>query len=119
VAGDVGNQGGEAFCGVPFPEAKGVFINIVAVEPTAAGYLTAYPFPSLLPPLASTLNFSPGQNIANGVLIAICDNNVDNCAFDLTVTMGPAAAADIVIDVTGYLQAPDAAAASRSRPPGR
>jgi hypothetical protein len=118
VAGTIPDQGGQTDCGVPFPEAKGVFINIVAVGPSGFGHLTAYPYPSSLP-LASTLNFSPGQTIANAVLVPICDENVDSCVADLTVTMGPAAA-DIVIDVTGYLQAtgPSAAAAS-SGPRGR
>jgi hypothetical protein len=55
-------------------------------------------------PLASTLNFSVGQTIANGVLIPICDEDViATCDADFTVTMGPASA-DIVIDVTGYLR---------------
>jgi hypothetical protein len=118
VAGTIPNQGGETDCGIPFPEAKGVFINIVAVSPSGFGYLIAYPYPSSLP-LASTLNFSPGQTIANGVLVPICDDNVDNCIADLTVTMGPAAA-DMVIDVTGYLQATgQSAQAQTGRPRGR
>jgi hypothetical protein len=85
----------------PFGPAKGIFINIVAVAPSGHGHLTVYPYPLSLP-LASTLNFSPGQNIANGMMVPICDTDVSNCQADFTITMGPAAA-HIVIDVTGYL----------------
>jgi hypothetical protein len=102
VAGTIPNQGGQTNCGVPFGPAKGVFINVVAVEPSGPGYLTVHPWPSSLP-LASTLNFSAGQTIANGVLVPICDTDTVSCTFDFTVTMGPASA-NIVIDVTGYLQ---------------
>jgi hypothetical protein len=103
VAGSFASQGGQTSCGIPSPTAKGVFINVVAVAPSAAGHLTVYPWPSSLP-LASTLNFSAGQTIANGVLIPICNEDViATCDADFTVTMGPASA-HVVIDVTGYLQ---------------
>jgi hypothetical protein len=102
VAGTFESQGGSTDCGVPFVAAKGVFINIVAASPSGHGHLTVYPYPLPLP-LASTLNFSPGQNIANGVMVPICDPDVSDCEFDFTVTMGPAAT-HVVIDVTGYLQ---------------
>ena len=103
AAGSFSSQGGQTTCGIPFGPAKGVFFNIVAVGPSAQGYLTVYPYPLPLP-LASTLNFDTGQTVANGVLVPICDTATANCnAADFTVTMGPASA-DIVIDVTGYLQ---------------
>jgi hypothetical protein len=103
VAGSFASQGGQTNCGVPAGSAKGVFINVVAVGPSGAGHLTAYPWPSPLP-LASTLNFSAGQTIANGVLVPICDEDIiATCSADFTVTMGPASA-HVVIDVTGYLQ---------------
>jgi hypothetical protein len=105
VAGLLSGQGGAGDCQVPFPQAKGVHINLVAVGPDGHGHLTVYPYPLSLP-LASTLNFSPGQTIANGVLVPICDMTTANCdGGDVTVTMGPASA-HIVIDVTGYLQPP-------------
>jgi len=103
AAGSFSSQGGQTTCGIPFGAAKGVFFNIVAVGPSAPGHLTVYPYPLTLP-LASTLNFATGQTVANGVLVPICDTATDNCnAADFTVTMGPASA-DVVIDVTGYLQ---------------
>ena len=103
VSGSFTSQGGQTDCGIPHGPAKGVFLNVVAVGPSAPGHLTVYPYPLSLPP-ASTLNFNTGENIANGVLVPICDTASVNCdAADFTVTMGPASA-HIVIDVTGYLQ---------------
>jgi hypothetical protein len=103
AAGSFSSQGGQTTCGIPLGLAKGVFFNIVAVGPSGPGHVTLYPYPLPLP-LASTLNVSTGQTIANGVLVAICDTLTADCtSADFTVTMGPASA-DIVIDVTGYLQ---------------
>jgi hypothetical protein len=104
VAGDLTgggtvNQGGAANCGVP-DAVTGVFVNVVAVNARGPGHLTVYPFNTALP-LASTLNFTTGQTIANGVLVPTCTLAV-SCAFELNITMGPAAA-DLVIDVAGYL----------------
>jgi hypothetical protein len=103
TTGSFTSQGGQTTCGIPFGSAKAVFFNIVAVGPSAPGHLTVYPYPLQLP-LASTLNFDTGQTIANGVLVPICDTAAVDCTpADFTVTMGPASA-NIVIDVTGYLQ---------------
>ena len=96
-------QGGAEDCGIPFPEAKGVFINVIAVEPTgtANNHLTIYPAEST-EPTASTLNYQPGVfAIANGVLVSVCGSAV--CKSDLTITNGPSASTHVVIDVTGYL----------------
>ena len=101
AAGALAGQGGASNCGVPFGPAKAVYINVVAVAPAGAGHLTIHPYPSPVP-LASTLNFSTGQTIANGVMVPICDPSAGSCPFDFTVTMGPFAA-HVVIDVTGYL----------------
>jgi len=104
ATGALSGQGGASDCLVPFGPTKAVHINVVAVTPSGPGYLTVHPYPTPLP-LASTLNFSTGQTIANGVLIPICDSSVTSCSYDFTVTMGPAAA-HLVIDVTGYLAPP-------------
>jgi subtilisin len=101
ATGALTGQGGAANCNIPVGLAKGVYINVVAVLPAGTGHLTVHPYPSPVP-LASTLNFSAGQTIANGVLVSICDTSTTSCTADFTVTMGPAAA-DLVIDITGYL----------------
>ncbi len=47
------------------PEGAGaVVLNVTATEPTDAGYITVYPTGTVAP-TASSLNFTPGQNIAN------------------------------------------------------
>ncbi len=101
VVGPLGSttQGGAFDCGVP-SGATGVFINVVAVGAAGPGHLTIYPFGSPLP-LASSLNFTTGQTIANGVLVPVC-TPFAACAAELTIQMGPAAA-DVVIDITGYV----------------
>jgi len=101
ATGALGGQGGVANCNIPSAFAKAVYINVVAVGPAGPGHLTVHPYPSPVP-IASTLNFSTGQTIANGVMVPICDANTSVCAADFTVTMGPAAA-HLVIDISGYL----------------
>jgi hypothetical protein len=101
ATGALGGQGGAANCNIPGGLAKAVYINVVAVVPAGPGYLTVHPYPSPVP-LASTLNFAANQTIANGVMVPICDASTASCAADFTITMGPAAA-DLVIDITGYL----------------
>ena len=44
--------------------------NITATEPTAGSYLTAFPT-GTQPPLASNLNFGPGQTIPNLVVVKL------------------------------------------------
>ena len=80
--------------------ATAVYINVVAVQPQAPGHLTVYACNTPLP-LASVLNFTTGQTIANGVLVPMC-SPAASCECDLNITMGPAGA-HVVIDVTGYL----------------
>ena len=101
VVGTLANQGGQSTCGIP-SNAQAVFLNIVAVSPTAAGYLTVYPYPGPLP-ATSTLNFVAGQNLANGALSPICDPTSTTCSSDIVVSMGGGASANIVIDITGYI----------------
>ena len=105
VAGDLTGagtvrQGGATTCGVS-DFATAVYVNVVVVNPDGDGYLIVYPF-NASPPLASTLNFSAGQTIANQVLVPICTPTAASCGFHLNVTMA-GARADVVIDVSGYL----------------
>ncbi len=92
-------QGGAANCGVP-TGVTGVYANVVAVGAAGPGFLTIYPFGSALP-LASTINFSTGDTVANGVLVPVCLAPAA-CTSDLTIQVG-VNAAHVVIDVTGYL----------------
>jgi len=64
--------------GVP-EGARTAVLNVTVTEPGGAGYVTVYPC-GIDPPLASNLNFSPGQSVPNAVLTKIGTNG-DVCVF--------------------------------------
>lgn len=95
------SQGGSTIgCGIP-PNAVGVFLNLVAIEPDGPGAIVAYQYPSP-PTLASTINFSAGQIVANMVLLTLCDNRATNCSSDILVRVD-GAASHLLGDVSGFL----------------
>jgi uncharacterized protein YkwD len=63
-AGQHVNQSLAGRFGLP-SNAAAVAANVIAVQPRAAGYLTAYP-PQNTPPNAATLNYVAGSTVANG-----------------------------------------------------
>jgi hypothetical protein len=84
----VGGRGG-----VP-TTAKGVVANVTATNPTGAGFFTAWPSDAARP-LASDLNFIPGQSVPNLVVVKIgADGKVN--LYNLTATT------DAIMDVVGY-----------------
>lgn len=88
---DLSFQGGDpAGCDVP-DDASSVALNIVAVRPASAGYLTAFPGGTERP-ASSTVNFDTNQIIANGAIMAVGDG----------VDVYMHRAGDVVVDVTGY-----------------
>src|SRR5205814_2352353 len=56
--------------GVPAEGVSAVVVNITATEATAGSYLTVYPTGTARP-LASNLNFGPGQTIPNLVVVKL------------------------------------------------
>jgi hypothetical protein len=95
-------QGGLAgSCGVPNGPATAVAVNLIAVNPPTGGDLRAFPFGAAVP-LASVLNYIPGNIVANGITLTICNPAVSTCGFDLTVQNDCASAVDLVVDVEGY-----------------
>ncbi len=103
------NQGGASDCQIPEPATcfvlcspgtVAIYANVIAVGANGAGHVSVYPYFGYSG--GSTINFSPGQTVANAVLTRICFTaKFVLCASQLVVAMGPAAA-HIVIDVTGY-----------------
>ena len=81
--------------GVPVDAAAAV-VNVVAVGPSAGGFLTLYPCGSARPE-ASTLNFAAGQTVANGATIRLGSGG-SICVFTDQAT-------DLIVDVTGYVPA--------------
>jgi len=55
---------------VPSTGVSAVILNVTVTGPTAPSYLTVYPT-GTTPPLASNLNFIPGQTVANRVMVAV------------------------------------------------
>ena len=74
----------------------GIALNVVAVNPTASGYLTMYPCASTATavPATSTLNFTAGVTIANSAIVQP----------DATggVCVVASKATDLVLDATGW-----------------
>ncbi|HEV3351588.1 MAG TPA: S8 family serine peptidase [Acidimicrobiales bacterium] len=117
--------------GVPASGATAVVLNVTAVAPSDGSYLTLYPS-DVAQPLASNLNFGPGQNIPNLVVVKVgSDGKVDvynaqgtvDVIFDVVgwygatgSTYGPLPPHRVVDtrDGTGTLQAPMAAGESRT-----
>ena len=56
--------------GIPNAGVSAVVVNITATQPTAGSYLTAFPTGAAVP-LASNLNFSPGQTVPNLVVVKL------------------------------------------------
>ena len=82
--------------GVPPSGAGAVVLNVTAVAPGAPGYLTVWPSASARP-VASNLNFVPGQIIPNLVIAALGSDG------KVSLFNGSAGSTDIVIDVCGWL----------------
>jgi hypothetical protein len=110
------NQGGSTTgCGIPDLAsdlgateniAKAVAINIVAVGGTGPGHLTAWPS-NQTPPLASVINYAAiGTNLANGVILPLCDEiAVNPCASGDLSFVAAVSSAHLVVDVVGYFHA--------------
>jgi DNA-binding beta-propeller fold protein YncE len=80
--------------GVP-STATAVVANITAVNPTATSYLTVWPT-GTSPPLASTLNFSPGAVVPNLVEMAIGSSG----EISIYNAFGNV---DVIVDVEGWV----------------
>jgi hypothetical protein len=107
VAGSIGftGQGGNpAGCGVPLGPATAAVLNFVAVAPTGPGNLRAWAYGGTTPN-ASIINYAAvGMNIANAVVVPICDATAAACGpADVTV-QADVSASHLVADVVGYFR---------------
>jgi hypothetical protein len=84
-------------CGIP-AEADAVAVNVIVTQPTAPGFLTLYPL-GVAPPLASTINYGPGQTRANNAIVQLGSSN------SIAVTCGQSSGAThVIIDVVGFFR---------------
>jgi len=91
-------------CGLP-TTAKAATLNLTLVAPTAAGFLSIWPY-GMTRPRVSTINAAAGEPaIANGAIVPLSSDP----SFSITVVYGTCGVdcpgtASLVIDVTGYFQ---------------
>ena len=81
--------------GVP-GDADAVMLNVTAVGPVAAGFLTVFPCGSSRP-IASSVNYAAGDVVPNAVLAKVGAGG-KVCIYTLQST-------DVIVDVTGYTPA--------------
>jgi hypothetical protein len=80
--------------GVPSSGVAAVVLNVTATNPTASGYLTAFPA-GVTRPLASNLNFLAGQTVPNRVIVKV--GNAGKVSF-----YNFSGTSDVVADVGGW-----------------
>ncbi|KQY42827.1 hypothetical protein ASD18_17715 [Cellulomonas sp. Root137] len=86
--------------GIP-ADASAVVLNVTAIGPSALGNLRVYPNAtgSTTPPTASTINYVPGRDVPNLVVVALPDDGIVNLYSD----MSPGGTVHVAADVVGYI----------------
>jgi hypothetical protein len=92
-------------CGLLTPglNIAALAINFVVVAPSAAGYITAFPYLGTRP-TASTVNYTAGEVVANSAIVKVSQSSATwMSVYSLATT-------HLVADVTGYYSKPVATA---------
>ena len=86
--------------GVPAGVAA-VVLNVTTVSPSGNGYVVVYPDTdgngATAAPLASTVNFEPGRDVANSAIVALPSDG-EVCTYSAGGTLSR-----LILDVTGYV----------------
>jgi hypothetical protein len=83
--------------------ATGVLLNVTAVSPTGAGFLSIRPGHATGVPATAGLNFSPGDIVPNAITVAVPTTGANAGQIDLYYgTPVTGATMDVVADVVGY-----------------
>jgi Tol biopolymer transport system component len=85
-------------CGIP-ATAAALAVNLTAVQPTAAGFLTLHPA-DVQPSLASSLNFGAGQTRTNNAILPLAGGG----GFAISPFVTGSGTVDVVVDVFGYFE---------------
>jgi hypothetical protein len=80
--------------------ATAVVLNVTAVTPLQAGFLSVRPEGTPGPPSTSSLNFIAGDTAPNAVTVALPTSGGIDVVYDAYGAVGPTT--DILIDITGY-----------------
>jgi len=83
--------------GIPATGAQAVVLNVTVTDNTAPGYLTVFPA-GVTMPVASNLNWVPGQTVPNLVEVALGTGTQPG---QVTV-FNSAGSTDVIFDVAGY-----------------
>jgi hypothetical protein len=83
--------------GVPLTGVSAVVVNLTAVTPTGAGYLTAYPSGTTAPG-TSNVNFVPGQVVPNLAFVKLAADG------SFTIKNGSSGVTEVIADVAGYVK---------------
>ncbi len=79
--------------GVPL-DARAAWVNAAVIQADGQGFLTLFPCGATRPG-SSTLNYGPGEVVANGALVQLSDRG--------TICVFANRTADMIIDVAGFL----------------
>ena len=82
--------------------ATGVLLNVTAVSPTGAGFISVRPGDATGAPSTSNLNVFPGDIVPNQVTVAIPTSGDNKGKIDITYGAALGNTVDIVVDVVGY-----------------
>ena len=82
------------------PDATGALVTVTVTDVLAAGFLTVYSNALATAPATSTMNWN-GHDDAVTTIVKV------DATGSVKVTIGPDGAADVIIDVLGYVSAPD------------
>lgn len=84
--------------GVPSTDVAAVVVNVTVVDTTAASFLSVYPSTSA--PGSSNLNWSPGDTVANRVMVDVAQSGPDGGDITIYNNLGHT---DVIVDVNGYI----------------
>jgi hypothetical protein len=93
--------------GVPATGVAAAVLNVTATNPTKQSFLTVWPT-GAAQPLASDLNFAPGQTVPNRVIVPVGTGGTVSI-FNL------AGSVDVVVDVGGFFTDSSSVAATRAQ----
>jgi Tol biopolymer transport system component len=87
-------------CGVP-SSARAVAVNVTVLQAQGPGRLTLHPG-NLSTPTTSTINFQPGQTLANNALLALASNGEGTLGILPVVTGG--GTVHVIVDISGWFE---------------
>jgi len=90
--------------GVPSSGASAVALNLTVTNPTAGGFLTAYPAGTALP-VASNLNYGAGETVPNRAVLGLSPQG------QVSFYNGSVGSIDLIVDVNGWFTGSSAPAA--------